>query len=252
SSDPNVIGVAGTTTFRSYLQSGQSGAQLSNGTWDNDNISSLSGGGTTQAGRVPDLSAPGDLGWALCSPDLTTFQGCTDFKGGPPNSQLSGGTSESAPLVSGAAALVIQAYEDTHHGVRPAPALVKRFLTSTATDLGHPAFEQGAGELNALAAVQAARSWHDGNGSPTRQTDALVLSQTQLSMAGNPGQTVHQTLTLTNDSAQAQTVHLSTRALGRETSRDDGTMTLNTATAPTFIDVIGTVRAYTTHTFTVP
>src|SRR5262249_30987616 len=154
-----------------------------------DNITSLSGGGTNQAGRVPDLSAPGDLGWALCSPDPTMYLGCFDNKGAPASIQLFGGTSESAPLVSGAVALVIQAYEETHHGVRPSPALVKRLLTSTATDLGHPAYEQGAGELNALAAVRAARSWHDANGSPVRQTDAIIAGPTQLTMAGNAGQT---------------------------------------------------------------
>ena len=61
---------------------------------------------------------------------------------------------------------MIQAYETTHHGVRPRPALVKQLLTSTATDLGHPAYEQGAGLLNSLAAVKAAASWTDANGSP--------------------------------------------------------------------------------------
>jgi hypothetical protein len=251
-SDPNVISVAGTTTFRSYAQTGQSGFQLSNGTWANDNISSLSGGGTTQSGRVPDLSAPGDLGWALCSPDISTYLGCTDFNGNPTAIQLFGGTSESSPLVSGAAALVIQAYKDTHHGVRPSPALVKTLLTSTATDLGHPGYEQGSGEVNALAAVKAARSWHDANGSPARHTDAIVVGPTQVTMSGLPGQTVHRSLTLANVSGGAQTVHLSTRKIGPVISKDAGTMTLDTTTAPTFIDVVGTVRAYVTHTFTVP
>src|SRR5206468_905968 len=107
----------------------------------------------------------------------------------PASIQQFGGTSQSAPLTAGAAALVIQAYKDTHHGARPSPDLVKRLLTSTATDLGHPASEQGAGEVDALAAVRAARSWQDANGAPGVQGTALVVDRTQLSVVGRPGGT---------------------------------------------------------------
>ena len=69
-----------------------------------------------------------------------------------------GGTSQSSPLTAGTAALVIGAYEKAHHGARPSPALVKSIIVGTAQDLGHPAFEQGAGEVDALAAVRAALS----------------------------------------------------------------------------------------------
>jgi len=180
SADPNVIGVAGTTNFRLDQQIGLAGANFDNGTWENDNISSLSSGGTTQAARVPDLSAPAEDGWILCSLDTATYLGCADLDGRPTPIQTFGGTSQSSPLVAGAAALVIQAYEQTHHGVRPAPALVKTLLTSTATDLGHPAYEQGAGEVNTLAAVKAAQSWHDSNAKPAAHTDAIVASPTQV------------------------------------------------------------------------
>ncbi len=252
SSDPNVISVAGTTTFRLYAQTTFAGIQLGNGTWANDNITSLSSGGTTQTARVPDLSAPGDSGWALCSPDLTLYEECSDFAGNPASIQDFGGTSESSPLVAGAAALVIQAYESTHGGVRPAPALVKRLLTGTATDLGYPASEQGAGEVNTLAAVQAAQAWHDGNGSPNGATDAIVPSPNQLVGVGNGGQHLSQPLTLTNASSHPQTVHLSTRTLGAVLSKDTGTAFLNSATAPTFVDAFGIPRAYTRRTFHVP
>ncbi len=101
--------------------------------------------------------------------NVDIYEGCTNDTGEPSPIQNFGGTSLSSPLTAGAAALVIQAYEKTHGGVRPTPALVKRLLTSTATDLGHPAYEQGAGLLNSLAAVQAAMSWKDGNGVTERR-----------------------------------------------------------------------------------
>jgi len=253
SSDPKVIGVAATTTFRSYQQTGFAGApQFSNGTWADNNISSLSSGGVTQKARVPDLAAPGDLGWALCSPNPDIYLDCIADNGTPAGLQNFGGTSQSSPLTAGAAALVIQAYQQTHHGKRPAPALVKRLLTSTAVDLGHPAYEQGAGLLNTLAAVQAARSWQDSNGSPTAAGTALVVDQTQLSLIGAPGSTASTQLTVRNVSRNTQTVNLGTRTMGPNTNIKTGEVTLNTATAPTYIDNLGTVRSFVTTTFAVP
>ncbi|HEY7174300.1 MAG TPA: S8 family serine peptidase, partial [Micromonosporaceae bacterium] len=250
--DPNVISVAGTTTYRIYQQTGFEGANLDNGTWANDNITSLSGGGTSQQARVPDLSAPGDSGWALCTPDVTLYQECTDFKGAPSPIEDFGGTSESAPLVSGGAALVIEAYEKAHHGVRPSPALVKQFLTGSATDLGYPAHEQGAGELNTLAAVKAAQSWRDGNGKPASTSDAIIPGPTQLTGIGQGGNTVSESLTLTNTSSRPQTVKLATRALGAFLTRQSGSVMLDAATAPTFVEFNGAPRAYVRKTFTVP
>jgi len=247
-----VISVAATTTFRSYFQEGFAGVGLSNGTWASGNISGLSSGGVTQHGRVPDLAAPGDLGWAVCSTNTAVYKECLNDAGKPSPIFNFGGTSQSSPLTAGAAALIIEAYRKTHHGVRPAPALVKRLLTSTATDLGHPAYEQGAGQLNALAAVKAAMSWKDANGSPSAQGTALVVDKTQLAVDGQPGSTVRSKLTVTNVSRNAQSVRLSTRTLGKTVSRKTGTVTLDTATAPTYIESIGTVRSYVKQTFSVP
>ncbi|MGH2512342.1 MAG: S8 family serine peptidase, partial [Candidatus Limnocylindrales bacterium] len=52
SANNGIIGVGATTTFRSYEQDGYAGAQLSNGTWVDNNISGLSSGGITQAGHT--------------------------------------------------------------------------------------------------------------------------------------------------------------------------------------------------------
>jgi hypothetical protein len=147
---------------------------------------------------------------------------------------------------------VIEAYERTHHGVRPAPALLKRILTSTATDLGHPAYEQGAGLLNSVAAVKAALSWHDPNGFPAAQGTALVVDKTQLTAIGNPGTNATMPLSVRNVSRSTQTVNLSTRTVGWTVGNTTGTVTLDTANAPTYIDASGIVRSYVARTFTVP
>ena len=66
------------------------------------------------------------------------YLGCTNYAGEPTNLESFGGTSESAPFIAGGAALVIQAYRQTHGGASPSPALVHQLLTSTASDLERP------------------------------------------------------------------------------------------------------------------
>ncbi|HET6209876.1 MAG TPA: S8 family serine peptidase, partial [Jatrophihabitans sp.] len=144
--DPNIISVAANTNNRTYAQTGYAGARFfGNGNWVNDEISSLSSGGTTQSANTVDITAPGESGWAVCDSGAPE---CTNFRGGHSDFQPFGGTSQSAPLTAGAAALVISAYRSSHGGASPSPKLVKSLLTSTASDLGLPTYEQGAGLLN--------------------------------------------------------------------------------------------------------
>ncbi len=142
-SDPAVISVGASTGFRFYAQTDFAGAdQFAPGGWESGNISSLSSGGFTQNGRTLDLVAPGDAAFASCTPS-PLYSSCVNFLGQPSLVTASGGTSQAAPLVAGAAALVIQAYRTAHRGVPPTPGIVKRILLSTATDLGAPPTEQG-------------------------------------------------------------------------------------------------------------
>jgi hypothetical protein len=200
--DPNVIDAGGTNDLRLLAQ-----ADGYTKGWENDNMTTLSSGGTAPNGAVVDLVAPGYLALAAAGagqdPPLPT--------------EAFGGTSQSAPFISGAAADVIQAYRDTHGGTTPTPAQVKQILTSTATDIGAESDQQGAGLLNIYAAVEAARQM-PGTSVTHSGTSALVDNPTQLDVQGAGGSTVHQSVTLYNASSSTERVTGTYRALGSETS----------------------------------
>ncbi|KUN73324.1 peptidase [Streptomyces canus] len=208
-SDPNVIGVGATTSFRLAAQG------YGYRKWTSDNITGLSSGGTTQDNKLVDLVAPGMVGMAACTVD-PRWSDCAL------PTQVFGGTSQAAPFAAGAAADVIQAYKDTHGGVRPSPDLVKRILTGTATDLHVPADEQGAGLLDTGAAVQAAGALN----TIDRQADQLVPSIGQLNVVGRPGGERHTSVTLTNTADRPQRVTMTSRTVGTETFRTQHKITV--------------------------
>jgi hypothetical protein len=239
-SDPEVLSAGATTTYRAYAQTGIGGITLPGTTgWLDDNISGLSSSGFTESGSTVDVVAPGDLNWALCSPPLRLYAACSNFSGQPAEVELQGGTSEASPLTAGTAALVIQAYAQSHGGTDPSPAVVKQIITSTAEDIDAPGDQQGAGLIDAYAAVLAAES--DAGSSTPAQGDAVLTSANQLNAVGQPGTTETLGETLTNDGAGTTTVGLSSRTLGSYSSVDHGTVTLADATGDS--DVV---------TFTVP
>jgi len=252
-SDPNVISVGASTDFRFYAQTNYAGAdQFAPKGWESDNISSLSSGGYTEDGRTLDLVAPGDLSFASCTP-TAQYSDCVNFLGQPSAVEESGGTSESSPTVAGAAALVIQAYAQAHHGARPSPAAVKQILLSTATDLGAPATEQGAGLLNSLKAVELA-SWTPGGpvAGPT-----LKLSSNQLNYVGKPGATASWSVTVTNAARTPQTVAVSGRGFGGAPVANNAvvknaTVTLSDAKSQKFSNWAGTASNFGTVRFAVP
>ncbi|MDQ2959131.1 MAG: S8 family peptidase, partial [Actinomycetota bacterium] len=249
--DPNIISVAANTNNRGYAQTGYAGARyFSNGKWVNDQISSLSSGGYTQSGGTVDITAPGESGWAACDAGAPE---CTNYRGGHSDFQLFGGTSQSAPLTAGAAALVVSAYRSTHGGASPTPALVKTLLTSTATDLGLPAFEQGSGLLNSRAAVEAALTYPGATTpAPAGVSSNIALSTNQLDLSGAPGSSHTSTIGVRNVGTKNLTVAAATRDF-LTTSVSTQTTALDAASTQTFpYPTNGVPWVYKKITFTVP
>ncbi|HEX4220954.1 MAG TPA: hypothetical protein VHZ97_01185 [Pseudonocardiaceae bacterium] len=251
-SNPNVITLGATTTFRFDAQTNYAGADTfaTNG-WLNDNISPLSSSGYTQNGGTINLVAPGDQSFVDCTPN-SIFQVCVSFAGQPSDVQLGGGTSQSAPYAAGTAALVIQAYRQTHNGATPTPALIKEILSSTADDLTVPGAEQGAGLLDAYKAVEAAMSVHTKDGSPAATGSTLLVDQSQLDATGTGGSNHQFSVQVTNTGASAQTVNLSTRGFGAPTDKQTGSVTLNDSASQHFTDSSGVANNYGEIHFTVP
>jgi subtilisin-like proprotein convertase family protein len=137
-----------------------------NNAWEIADFSSR--GPTNDLRQKPDLVAPGTH-MVGASPQHGGYVGneaCTDaFPAGNAFYSLISGTSQAAAVVSGAAALVRDDWQDEHGGAAPSPALTKAILINSATDLAGgsdgkggitgsaPNADQGWGRVNAGAAV---------------------------------------------------------------------------------------------------
>ncbi len=247
-SGPAGIAAGATTQFQGLAQTTRGGYQLSPHGWLNDNIANFSSSGFTQTGKTLDLVAPGNESFETCtaSPE---YGDCVNLAGQPSSLSTFGGTSESAPMTAGVAALVIQAYRQTHGGASPSPELVKQLIVSNADDLNIPSDEQGAGELNALAAVQAAQSY---GRTGAAVGDGRLVNPTQLDLAAPAGSATGSDVTVTNDSAAPERFAAHLRRLEAPMTDNHGTVTLNTATDPRYLDYKGVPQSYVEFKFTVP
>ena len=220
-SDPSAIDAGATTQFRHFAQTDRGGYQLGGGGWVNENIAEFSSAGFTQGGRTLDLVAPGNESYETCTAD-PNYSDCVNFAGQPSDIRYFGGTSESAPLTAGVAALVIQAYRSTHGGASPSPGLVKQLILSNTNDLGIPSNEQGAGELDAIAAVKAAESYSKNS----RTGDGRLVDPTQLDLATPAGSGTGADVTVTNDGSSSESYKARLRTLTNQIGHQQGSVKL--------------------------
>jgi hypothetical protein len=225
--DPGVIGAAASTSYRVFAQtngwlydlaqvihngSGTPSHHLGQATpgWLSNEVSTLSSSGVTEDRRAPDIIAPGDGNWSSCSTDTSTYSECANsFGGSDIGLEEFGGTSESTPLTAGVAALVIQAYRESHGNQTPTPDVVRRIIFSSATDIGISAENQGSGLLNGLRAVQLAKVYgkHATGG-------GLLHSPDSFADLGKPGGTFRHTVKVTNSGSSKATIKPMLRTLG--------------------------------------
>ncbi len=166
-----------------------------------DAMADFSSRGPCEDGRIkPDIVAPGTWIASLQS------QSATDENAWLPISadyQYEGGTSQSGPHVSGAAAVFVQYWRETHAGVNPSPALVKAALINSATDMDDetggtepiPNMDEGWGRVTLTNLIGSDHKFDF-----VDQTVALTNSQVfeQTVLVGNPHTPLKITLAYTD------------------------------------------------------
>jgi hypothetical protein len=128
-----------------------------------DAMADFSSRGPCEDGRIkPDLVAPGTWIASLHSAAAGDQNAWLPISA---NYQYLGGTSQSAAQVSGAAAVFVQYYRQTHTNATPSPALVKAALINSAVDMDSssgtgsaPNNQEGWGRLDLTGLMTSRRS----------------------------------------------------------------------------------------------
>lgn len=127
-------------------------------------MADFSSRGPCEDGRIkPDVTAPGT--W-IASLQSGSASGENAWLSISANYQYQGGTSQSGPHVSGAAALFVQYYRETITNTLPSPALVKAALINSAVDMANafgtgyvPNNEEGWGRIDLTRLIGAQRAY---------------------------------------------------------------------------------------------
>ena len=196
----NVITVGASESTRSI--GGTDGCGISDAEADNpSDILDFSSRGPTDDLRLkPDLVAPGThvVGASPQHPGYQPVFACNagSLDGNPLYSLMSG-TSQAAPEVTGAAALIRDWYV-RKYGSPPSPALTKAILANTATDIAGgdtgkgaaienaPSTDQGWGRVNVGAALDTTQRLFRDESSPLTTTGASFLDAYQVADPSRP------------------------------------------------------------------
>ncbi len=129
-----------------------------------DAMADFSSRGPCEDGRIkPDVVAPGTWIASLQSASATDQYAWSPIS---PNYQYQGGTSQAGPHASGAAAVFVQFYRQTHTNATPSPALVKAALINSAVDCYDefgtgpvPNNDEGWGRIDLVELLDSARTY---------------------------------------------------------------------------------------------
>ena len=134
----------------------------------------------------------------------------------------------------------------THGGATPTPALVKQILVSTATDLGAPADRAGRRPAEQLQGRRAGRvDPHQRRLADAGRRHPADRPTSQLNAVGNPGTQAE----LAGDDHQHRGQHADRaaehgRTFGPDENVQTGSVTLNDATSPQFVNYQGLANNY--------
>jgi subtilisin family serine protease len=196
-----------------------------------DVMADFSSRGPCEDGRIkPDVVAPGTWISSLLSADATAQfaweQISSDYI-------YMGGTSQSGPHASGAAAIFVQYYKSLHTNALPSPALVKAALINSAVELDEsygnipiPNFDEGWGRINLTNliitnAVSAPRNYEFVDQTALLVTGQIFEHHTFVQTSGQP---LKITLTYTDVAGNPAAILALVNDLDLEVIGPDGTM----------------------------
>jgi hypothetical protein len=190
-------------------------------------MADFSSRGPCEDGRIkPDVVAPGTWIASLQSESATDENAWTPISA---NYQYQGGTSQSGPHVSGAAAVFVQFWRETQGGLTPSPALVKAALINSAVDLDDelggtepiPNHDEGWGRVTLTNLIGSSRKFEY-----VDQSVALTNLQVheRRVLVGHPREPLKVTLTYTDVPGLPAAVPALVNNLDLEVVGPDGTL----------------------------